>query len=146
MKTTTTRFGAIEFEDKDLLTFPTGIIGFANSTRFVILDQGDAPFKWLQSVDEPELAFVIMDPVRLKTDYRIEVAVEDIPELDAEDESDLTVFVFLTIPPGDSGGITANLRGPVVLNHRTRRAKQIILADDLPTQYLVFTHLFSLSR
>src|SRR6185436_8456605 len=101
MKTATTRFGLVDVDDASLLTFPAGIIGFPASTRFVILDQGNAPCQWLQSVEEPDLAFVIIDPVLLKPDYRIEVPVEDIPELAVENEGDLTVFVFLTIPPGD---------------------------------------------
>ena len=146
MKTPTTRFGLLEFEEKDLLTFRTGIIGFPESTRFVLLDQEDVAAKWLQSVDDPDLAFLLIDPVLLKPDYRIEVAQEDIPELGAEDESDLVVFVFLTIPSGDPGGITANLRGPVVVNRRNQLAKQIILKDDLPVCYPVFSSCFSLSR
>lgn len=147
MRTITTRFGPVEFQDQTLLTFPAGIIGFPRSTRYIVLDHGrDVPSKWLQSVDEPDLAFVVIDPLLLRPELRIEVALEDIPELAVGDESDLFVFVLLTIPPGDPGGITANLRGPVVVNHRTRLAKQIILEDDLPTRYPIFTSCFSLSR
>ena len=139
MNTVTTRFGPVEFKNEALLTFPAGIIGFPGSTRYVLLDHDrDVPFKWLQSLDESDLAFVIMDPVLFKPDYRVEVAHEDIPELAAKDESDLTLFVLLTIPSADPGVITANLRGPVLVNHRTRLAKQVILEDDLPTRYPLF--------
>jgi flagellar assembly factor FliW len=140
MKTSTSRFGSIEFRDDAIISFPTGVIGFPDSNRYVILDHDrDVPFKWLQSVNEPDVAFVVMDPVLFKPDYRVEVEEEDIPELDAHDESDLTMFVLLTIPSGDPAGITANLRGPVVVNHRRRIAKQIILDDDLPTRYPIFS-------
>jgi len=139
MHTLTTRFGSVEFKDEALLTIPAGIIGFPGSTRYVLLDHDrEVPVKWLQSLDESELAFVIMDPMLFKPDYRVEVAHEDIPELAARDESDLALFVLLTIPSADPGAITANLRGPVLVNHRTRLAKQVILEDDLPTRYLLF--------
>ena len=140
MKTTTTRFGPVEFKDEALLTFPAGIIGFPGSTRYVLLDhERDAPFKWLQSLDESDLAFVIVDPMLFKPDYRAEVAHEDIPELAVQDESDLDMFVLLTIPPADPGGVTANLRGPILVNHRTRLATQVILEDDLPIRYPLFS-------
>jgi len=139
MKAQTSRFGLIEVQDKALLEFPGGIIGFPESTRYVILDHDrDVPFKWLQSLDEPDVAFVVMDPVLFKPEYRVEIDQKDIPELTALDESDLTMFVILTIPSADPQGITANLRAPVVVNHKTRIAKQVILKDELPTRYPLF--------
>jgi flagellar assembly factor FliW len=140
MKLTTSRFGTVEFQDERVLTFPAGIIGFPRSTRYVILDHHrDVPFKWLQSVDEPALAFVIMDPVLFKPDYCAEVAAEEAAELAAADESDLVMFVILTIPSGDPSRITANLRGPLLVNPRTRCAKQVVLEQELPTRYPVFS-------
>jgi flagellar assembly factor FliW len=139
MKASTSRFGTIEFREDVLLTFPSGIIGFPDSTRYVILDHDrDVPFKWLQSVDEPEVAFVVMDPVLFKPDYRVEIPAEDIPELTARDESDLAMFVILTIPSSDPKSLTANLRAPVIVNRNTRAAKQVILTDELPTRYPLF--------
>ena len=52
--------------------------------------------------------------------------------------SDAPVFVIVTVRGPDPGGITANLRGPVVVNERTRFAKQLILSDDLPTRFPVW--------
>ena len=139
MKLTTRRFGTLEIPADSVLTVPCGIIGFPRSTRYVILDHDrDAPFKWLQSVDEPDLAFVIMDPVLVKPGYQVEVAEEDIPELGALDAADLVMFVILTIPSGDPSRITANLRGPVIVNYRTRHAKQVVLEQELPTRHPLF--------
>jgi len=139
MNVQTSRFGAIEIRNESLLTFPATIIGFPESTRYVILDHDrDVPFKWLQSVDEPHVAFVIMDPALFKPDYRVEIDQADIPELNPQDESELVLFVILTIPSADPKGITANLRAPVIVNHKTRTAKQIILKDELPTRFPLF--------
>jgi flagellar assembly factor FliW len=139
MNATTSRFGTIEFREEVLLTFPSGIIGFPDSTRYVILDHDrDVPFKWLQSADEPEVAFVVMDPLLFKPDYRVEIPAEEIPELTAKDESDLAMFVILTIPSSDPKSLTANLRAPVIVNRNTRVAKQVILTEELPTRYPLF--------
>jgi flagellar assembly factor FliW len=131
----TTRFGDIECPEEKILTIPSGIIGFPESTRYVILDHDrDVPFKWLQSLHQAELAFVIMDPVWFKPDYRITVALDEIGELGRVEEADLVTLVILTIPADDPSRMTANLRGPVVVNAATRTAKQLILRDEYPTR------------
>ena len=134
----TTRFGDIECPEDKVLTMPSGIIGFPVSTRYLILDHDrDVPFKWLQSVDQPELAFVIVDPVWFKPDYRVTIALDEIDELGRIDKADLVMFVLLTIPSDDPSRMTANLRGPVVVDARSRVAKQLILHDDYPTRAAV---------
>ena len=139
IRVTTSRFGDIEVEERILLMMPDGIIGFPHATRYVILDHDrPAPFKWLQAVDDPELAFVIMDPDDLPCDYRILLQPQDLADLDLQTPSDAAVFVIVTVRGPDPGGITANLRGPVVVNERTRFAKQLILSDDLPTRFPVW--------
>lgn len=139
MKITTSRFGELECRDEVLIRFPSGIIGFPQSTRYIILDHDrEAPFKWLQSVDEGGLAFVIMDPRVFKPDYRVTLEPAVLADLGSPADEDLILFVLLTVPPGDPDRITANLRAPVVVHEPTRHAKQIILHDDLPTRYPLF--------
>jgi flagellar assembly factor FliW len=131
----TTRFGDIDCPEDNILQIPSGIIGFPASTRYLILDHDrDVPFKWMQSLDQGELAFVIMDPVWFKPDYRVTIAVDEISELGRVSEGDLVMFVILTIPSDDPSCMTANLRGPVVVNAGTRTAKQLILRDEYPTR------------
>ncbi|TAJ31106.1 MAG: flagellar assembly protein FliW [Nitrospirae bacterium] len=139
MKVTTSRFGEIEFRDEAMLIFTSGIIGFPSATRYVILDHDrEVPFKWLQSVDDGSLAFVIMDPALFKPDYRVVLEPDERAELRMAEGDDLTVCVILTVPSSDPRSITANLQGPVVVNRRTRLAKQIILRDVLTTRYPLF--------
>ncbi len=139
MKVTTTRFGDIEYRDDMVLTFPSGLIGFPEATRFLILDHDrQVPFKWLQSVDDGALAFVIMDPAVFKPDYRVSVARDCLPDLGCLKEDDLLMFVVLTVPSDDPIRMTANLRGPVIVNHRTRMAKQVILHEEWPIRYPLF--------
>lgn len=139
MHITTSRFGELTCRDEALIRFPSGIIGFPRSTRYIILDHDrEAPFKWLQSLDEGNLAFVIMDPLVFKPDYRATIDPAVLAELGQPDDGDVILFVLLTVPPGDPDRITANLRAPVVVHEPTRLAKQIILHDDLPTRYPLF--------
>ncbi len=122
-----------------MLTFTSGIIGFPSATRYVVLDHDrEVPFKWLQSVDQGELAFVIMDPTLFKPDYRVTVEPDELEELGMSEGDELITFVILTIPSSDPHRITANLQGPVVVNRRTRLAKQLILREELTTRYPVF--------
>lgn len=130
-----TRFGDIECPEEKILKIPSGIIGFPSSTRYLVLDHDrDVPFKWLQSLDQEELAFVIVDPVWFKPDYRVTIALDEIMELGRADERELVLFVILTIPSDDPSRMTANLRGPVIVNAGTRTGKQVILRDEFPTR------------
>ncbi|MEX5214356.1 MAG: flagellar assembly protein FliW [Nitrospiraceae bacterium] len=140
IRVTTDRFGDIAVDERTLLTMPSGIVGFPHATRFVILDH-DRPalFKWLQAVDDPALAFVIMDPGDLSCEYRVMLQPQELAELELQTLSDAVVFVILTLRGADPHGITANLRGPVIVNERTRFAKQLILPDDLPTRFPVWS-------
>jgi len=139
MKCQSTRFGTFEVNDDTLLVFPSGILGFPDWTKYVMLDHDtDAPFKWLQCVEEPQLAFVILDPAIFKPDYQITIPTDALIEIHKQDNDELSVVTILTIPSDDPSGVTANLRGPLVMNHRTRLCKQLVLAEDLPTRYPLF--------
>ncbi|TKB74347.1 MAG: flagellar assembly protein FliW [Nitrospira sp.] len=139
MEFSSTRFGTLEVPDSSILTFPTGILGFPDWTRYVILDHDtDAPFKWLHCIEESSLAFVILDPALFHADYRIEIPAEALAEIKGTAADALTLAVILTIPSDDPGRITANLRGPLLMNPGTRLCKQMVLSDEYPTRYPVF--------
>lgn len=140
MKCQSTRFGTFEVNDDTLLVFPSGILGFPEWSKYVLLDHDtEAPFKWLQCVEEPQLAFVILDPDFFKPDYQIEVSLDALIEIQKQDSDELSVVTILTIPSDDPTAVTANLRGPLVMNHRTRLCKQLVLSEDWPTRYPLFS-------
>ena len=139
MKGESTRFGTFEVNDESLLTFPSGILGFPEWTRYVLLDHDtDAPFKWLQCMERPELAFVVLDPVFFKPDFQIQIPLDALIEIQKQDRDEVSVVAILTIPSHDPSAVTANLRGPLVMNHRTKLCKQLVLSEDLPTRYPLF--------
>lgn len=139
MKCQSTRFGTLDVKDDTVLVFPSGILGFPEWTRYVLLDHDtDAPFKWLQCMEEPQLAFVVLDPAFFQSNYQIQIPTDALIEIQKENSDELSVVTILTIPSHDPGAVTANLRGPLVMNHRTRLCKQLVLSEDLPTRYPLF--------
>lgn len=136
---TSTRFGLFEVPDERIVSFPSGLLGFPDHQRYVILDHdAEAPFKWLQSIEEPDLAFVFMDPALFHPDYHIDIPADALTEIKDEESEALTVVVILTIPSDDPGRITANLRGPLLISHKTRLGKQLVLSEELPTRHPLF--------
>ena len=78
MRITTTRFGEIEVEKSEIITFQ-GILGFEGVQQYILL--GDVqPFGFLQAVEDPDLTFVVIDPTALVPDYRVEVPRAEMEE------------------------------------------------------------------
>jgi flagellar assembly factor FliW len=126
----TTRFGDLEVRDEDLIVVPEGLLGFASCKRYVLLeDPQQEPFLWFQSLDDPALAFVLVDPQIFFPAYQVAISREEISDLGIEDPAEARILVILVVSE-DPARITANLKGPVVLNPRTRQAKQLVLMDE----------------
>lgn len=130
MKISTTRFGTIEVSEKEVIHMPNGMIGFSDERRFIILRHAEgSPFIWFQSIANPNLAFVLLDPFLLEPNYKIDLQEEDKKDLGLKETSDgIQALVVLNISNnGKSLNITANLLAPIVINIEARRAKQVIL-------------------
>ena len=125
MRITTKAFGDIEIDERQVLYFPNGIIGFEQLKDYAFLDAAQQPFYWLQSLDDAEIAFILIDPHIFRPNYSPDVAEEDIEELSLESAEDLLVFAIVTIPE-DQNRMTANLQGPLLFNRKTRRGRQSI--------------------
>lgn len=123
----TVRFGVIEVDDDRLITFRDGLLGFREHKRFALIETGqDAVFFWLQSADDPSLAFVVCDPAAFIADYEVPIREDDLTELSATDVTDSQVLVIVNKV---DGWLTANLLGPLVIGASARLGKQLVLAD-----------------
>ncbi len=131
MKFSTTRFGEIEIADEQILYLPDGLIGISDCQRVVLFEhqQPNSPFRWMQSVDVPELAFVVIDPLELVPDYPIE-KLKDIManERKMARPKDVAIAAITTVPTPPAP-ITTNLTAPVVFDMETRHGAQVILHD-----------------
>jgi len=140
MNVASTRFGIMNVSTEALLTFPSGLLGFPEWTRYVLLDHDtNAPFKWLHCAEEASLAFVVIDPTLFNANYQVMISSEALSEVEGSDNDKVTLAVILTIPSDDPSAVTANLRGPLLMNPRTRLCKQLVLSEDYPTRYPVFS-------
>ena len=129
MKCMTARFGEINFKESEVINFPKGILGFSQLNRYVILEREKiAPFKWIQSVEDPNVAFVIMNPVQFFPSYKLEINEKELEELNYTNSRDLTVYVIINIPR-DISLASADLLGPLVINTKKRLAKQAVMPE-----------------
>lgn len=130
MNLSATRFGDIEFAEDDVVHFPEGLIGFPNSTSYLILSaKPGSPFRWLQSIDEPALAFLCTDPQHYVPTYAPELSARHARELEMNPETCRMVLCTVAIPRGKPEEMTLNLAGPIVVNAEVRRGRQIVLED-----------------
>ena len=121
------RFGELDVPGDRVLHFPQGLIGFPRARRFVILDhRPGSPFKWMLCLEEPDVAFAVVEPATLVPEYEppLELAARTLGVAPA----DVALFVIVTIPP-DPTAMTVNLMAPVVVDLRTRRSRQLVLED-----------------
>ena len=126
----TTRFGTLEIDEERIIHFSEGLLGFSDSRDFIILEhKPDSPFCWMQSVEAPELAFVLANPFLIKKDYLEALSSKERDALADTDQKNIIVLVIATIPPGDAQNTTVNLLGPLVINMKTRQGKQVIFAN-----------------
>lgn len=118
-----------QFKEEDVFHFVNGIPGFENLHRFVLSSTpGQEPFHWLNSVDDPDIRFVIINPMEFDPDYSPKFQKSQGEELKIERREDMLIFVIVTIADHFPDS-TANMAGPLVLNVSNRRGKQIILDD-----------------
>lgn len=138
----TTRFGQVQFQGEDLLTFPEGILGFSDLKKFVLLDDpNDDIFAWLQSCDEPAVAFPVLEPELFSDTYKVTLAKADLDVLKLQNMQGARLFCIITIPD-DPTQMTANMKAPVVINIAQKLARQCVLQDNhLAIREPIFTKL-----
>jgi flagellar assembly factor FliW len=126
----TSRFGSVEVDHDRVITFARGILGFPKFKAYVLIqpDGGDdATFYWLQSIEAPDLAFVVTDPLLFVPDYQIPLREETRHELGLH--GDLTEANVLVIVNKVGDTLTANLQGPLVIHAVTRVAAQVVISE-----------------
>lgn len=129
MKLETVRFGEVEVNDNLIFDFVMPVIGFDSLSKFVIIDSNkEAIFKWLQSVEDPSLAFPIISVAGLDYDYSVELSDSVVETLEIESAEDILIMNITSIPQENPHGTTINLLAPLVFNLKNQKAAQIVLS------------------
>ena len=127
MDVKTTRFGTVTIAEDRVIAFPKGLLGFPQHTRFCLLEPADdACFFWLQSCDDPALAFVVTDPNFFVPEFSVPIRQEQMEAMKLPSLNDAQVFVIVNKVDNT---LTGNLQGPLVINTLTRTGEQFVLAE-----------------
>ncbi len=126
MKTIQTRFGQVEYDPSNLLHFPAGMIGFPTLHDFIVMpNKKQGPLFWVQSIDDPDIAFVLTDPTNFFLDYLIKPDESEKNALHIDEGDECFILSVVTVPPDQQ--ITLNLAAPILFSAKTNRAIQVIL-------------------
>ncbi|MDR0272953.1 MAG: flagellar assembly protein FliW [Clostridiales bacterium] len=139
----TKHFGEISYDPTRVIDFPEGIPGFPDSKRYLLMseDENEDTFFWLQSIDEGDVAFTLMDVYKVLPDYDPQVEQDELAELGELDDTPLLIYNIVVIPDYIRH-MRVNLRAPIVMNLNTGRGKQLICAnDDYSIRFMIFEEL-----
>ncbi len=126
----TGRFGQLNVADEEIISIPAGVLGFPELTKYCIVDPGDdVLILWLQSLENADLAFPILEPKIFKPEYTARLSGMELRELKLENVNQSAVFNILTIGE-DITQMTANTKAPLVINLREKIAKQVVLQEN----------------
>ncbi|MBM4065395.1 MAG: flagellar assembly protein FliW [Planctomycetes bacterium] len=126
----TNNFGNLSIEKENIITFEQGLLGFEELKQFAIIDVEEClPFEWLVSVEDPIVAFPILNPTLFFSDYKPSLSKDDLVLLNIKKEKDIEMFCIVTLGkrPED---VTLNLKGPILINMKNKMGKQIVLTED----------------
>ena len=131
----------VELNEEQVIDFSSGIPGFINETKFILLDlPGNPVFQILQSITTPDIAFVVANPYHFYQDYAFELDVNTKKILAINKEQDVTVFSIVTLKdPFETS--TLNLKAPVIINPNSKRGKQYILNEEAYSTMAAFASM-----
>jgi flagellar assembly factor FliW len=131
-----TRFGPVEVEHDAVIEFPSGLIGLGGSRYALVSASPDAPFSWLHSVDDADVALPVTNPWLHFADYDVELSDADTERVGATEADDVAVWVTVRAA-GELSGFSCNLRAPIVIWNG--RGHQVINeAPDAPVHAPLF--------
>ena len=126
----TNNFGNLSIEKENIITFEQGLLGFEELKQFAIVAIDEClPFEWLVSVEDPIVAFPILDPTLLFSDYKPSLTKDDLVLLDIKKEIDVEMVCIVTLGETPEN-VTLNLKGPILINMKNKMGKQIVLTED----------------
>lgn len=124
MEIKTKALGTVTIQEEQKLTFPYGVLGFEDLHVYALLDAAEKPFLWLQSLEDSDIAFLLVDPFLFRSDYEIDIDNDILNRIDIIDPTDIIIYSIVNLLT-----VTANLQGPIIINKMNNKALQAILTD-----------------
>jgi flagellar assembly factor FliW len=129
----TTRFGHVEIRPDDILRFPEGLFGLADCRHWVLLaDSANDAVGWLQSTSRPDLALAVVSPRRFVPQFQLRVFRSELHRIAVHDPRQAHVLVIVG---KNEGGITLNLKAPLVINLEQRSGRQVVNNADVSVRH-----------
>lgn len=123
------RLGRLDVPDDKIITMEKPVLGFEGLKRYCLVEIDEMrPFLWMQAVDEPDVTFLVVNPLVFFPGYKIEVNSKEIADLDVASVSSVETYVVVTVPD-DPDKISVNLQAPILINTENNRAKQSVLVN-----------------
>ncbi len=146
IKIQTKAYGLQEIEEKQIITIPQGIFGFENLRKYALIDAHQKPFFWLQSLEDPEVAFILIKPNVFREKYDPGIDLTELADLEVSTKEDLITFAIVTVPQNGTF-ITANLQGPILVNRHTRVGRQCISPrDEYRTRHNILEEMAAMKK
>lgn len=120
----TSRFGSLEVNEEKIIYFEEGIPGFPDAKRYILIEYKDTHLKWLQAVDDPDIAFIVSEPWAFDPEYSIRLDDYICQSLKVKNESDLVILLIIRV---ENGNVKPNLQGPLLINADTMLGMQVVL-------------------
>jgi len=120
------RFGEIEYDSDNTLQFPEGLVGFEDLRAFVVMpNEKEGPLFWIQSIDDPQVAFTLTDPTGFYFDYKVVPDGRERQKLGIDEDGECLIVSVVSV--SSERKITLNLAAPILFAPETNRALQVIL-------------------
>ncbi len=139
MKLMTDYLGEIEYNEDDVIHMRRGLYGFEELDKYVLVKNPDEemPYMWLQSVQDERTSFIVTNPFYFVSDYDFELPDVAVKNLELNDIADIQILSMIVIP-NEVKNTTMNLKSPIIINHKIKKAEQIILDGKYELRYKIF--------
>ena len=135
----TARFGEVSYNEEDVLFFPRGIPAFESNHKWILAGSDDSAIKWLQNIEDGDLALPVTSPDAVRPDYNARIPEDELKLVGSVNPADLALLIVVSIPRSAPWNMTANLRAPILVNLKTRKAVQVIaLNEEYPIRHVIF--------
>ncbi|MBO6214813.1 MAG: flagellar assembly protein FliW [Lachnospiraceae bacterium] len=142
MTVNTRLFGEVTIDDDKIIKLEKGIVGFPDLKNFTLIydnekGEDERSIMWFQSLDEPQFAMPVLNPIDIVADYNPTVNDELLEPLGELTEDNLYVLVTVKVPKKIED-MTINLKAPIIINSENRQGGQIIVEDDVDVRFPIY--------